>query len=83
MHSLEFKYGKDKEAVIHHNSDWSGDAYIVWDFYPNPAYPNVREAHNRVTVPGKLLQSFARLLVECAVEEIESALSSLKSSVQE
>jgi hypothetical protein len=73
MHSTRVTYldnGLECQAVIHHNSDWSGDAIIMWGLIPNPHYPNISIAQHEAKLPGRILQALVNLRVACEVDEL-------------
>lgn len=62
-------------AVIHHNSDWSGDAFIKWG---RPAINTDRPWRaTTVTVPGDILKMLIASSVESAAESLRDALAAL------
>lgn len=72
MHTLELRYSdtggtSDQHmARIHHNSDWSGTAYIV-----------LNDTGERIAVPGRVLQALVESRLEDAIEHVANALHSM------
>jgi hypothetical protein len=84
MHSTRIKYtenGREHEAVIHHNGDWSGDAIIKWNLRPHANFPNIMIADREVILPGRILQALVLLETECAIEELEGVIRRLGGKV--